>query len=91
MTWTKIFNSEEEKEKVYSEFIFDALDFAGSSVHVDKMKEGKVMWSMNLTVILRKEKGDLEIAETVKSEISKILEHHLETGDLDDYAVEIEF
>ena len=49
------------------------------------------MWSMNLTVILRKEKGDLEIAETVKSEISKILEHHLETGDLDDYAVEIEF
>jgi len=49
------------------------------------------MWSMNITVILRKKKGDLEIAETVQSEITKILEHHLETGDLDDYAVEIEF
>ena len=49
------------------------------------------MWSMNLIVILRKEKGDLEIAETVKGEILEILEKHLMLKNLDDYSVEIEF
>jgi hypothetical protein len=81
------FDSEEEQEKTYSEFIFDALDFAGSSVHVNKMKEGKVMWSINLTVIFGKQTGDLNIAETIKGEISEILEKHLILKDLDDYAV----
>lgn len=49
------------------------------------------MWSMNLIVILRKQTSDLNIAETIKGEISEILEKHLMLNDLDDYAVEIEF
>ncbi len=49
------------------------------------------MWSLQLTVILRKEKGDLNIAETVKGEIQEILEKHLQLKELDAYAVEIEF
>lgn len=49
------------------------------------------MWSMNLIIILRKQTGDLNIAETVKGEIAEILEKHLMLQDLDDYSVEIEF
>ena len=33
------FESEEEQEKAYIEFIFDALDFSGSSVKVERLKE----------------------------------------------------
>jgi hypothetical protein len=35
------FESEEEQEKVCTEFIFDALNFAGSSVKVERLKQEK--------------------------------------------------
>lgn len=58
------------------------------------------MWTITLNVILKRKKdsylvvgnaGSADLPETVKSEIVEILEKHLEKGDLDDYAVEIEF
>ena len=49
------------------------------------------MWSINLIVILMSKKADINIAESVKNEITEILKKHLEANELDDYSVEIEF